>query len=396
MTKKTAGRTRWPVFLTRSSGRAPIAIFHRGAIVASILIGLSVPAIGQVRIRDITTIEGVRTNQLTGLGLVSGLAGTGGRSPITRQLALNFQQRYGLRADSLQRLNAPNDTKQRTDNLSVVAVTAQLPVFAKPGSKIDVVVSAWDDAKSLLGGELQLTPLSGPDGCVYAVAQGPVSVGGFSFEGQAANVQQNHPTTGRIPGGGIVEEIVPFSLGTMGHVRLLLNHADFVTANRIVDAINQGFPGVASSEDSGTIKLLVPPEYMHDVMGFVSQIQSLTVVPDTPAKVVINERTGTVVVGQQVRISAVAITHANLTVLTTETPQVSQPAPLSQGTTVVVPRSTVDVVQEKRPMYVLPSNASVGELAAALNVLGVTPRDLSAIFQQLHASGALHAELQFQ
>jgi flagellar P-ring protein FlgI len=350
----------------------------------------------QVRIKDITSVEGVRTNQLTGLGLVSGLAGTGGRSPITRQLALNFQQRYGLRADSLQRLNAANDTKQKTDNLSVVAVTAQLPVFAKEGSTIDVTVSAWDDAKSLLGGTLMLTPLSGADGCVYAVAQGPISVGGFSFDGQAASVQQNHPTTGRITGGAIVEEAVPYTLGTLGHIRLLLNQADFVTANRVADAINQVFPGVAANDDSGTIKLLIPPEYTHDAIGFLSQVQSLPVQPDTPARVVINERTGTVVVGQQVRISAVAITHANLTVLTTETPQVSQPAPLSQGVTTVVPRSTVDVVQEKRPMYVLPANASVGDLAAALNVLGVTPRDLSAIFQQLHAAGALHAELQFQ
>ncbi len=357
---------------------------------------LSNASFGQVRIRDITSVEGVRTNQLTGLGLVAGLAGTGGKTPTTRQFALDLQQRFGLRADPLQRLAIANDTKQKTDNLSVVAVTAMLPVYAKEGSKIDVTVSAWDDAKSLLGGTLITTPLSGVDGCVYAVAQGPISVGGFSFDGQAGNVRQNHPTTGRIPGGAIVEEVVPFDLGALGHLRLLLNDSDFVTANRITEAINLAYPGVASNSDSGTIMLLIPPEFVGDPTGFLSHVQSLPVQPDTPARVVINERTGTVVVGQQVHISAVAITHANLTVLTSETPQVSQPAPFSQGVTTVVPRTTVDVVQEKRPMYLLPSNASVGELAAALNVLGVTPRDLSAIFQQLHAAGALHAELQFQ
>lgn len=376
----------------RSSGRNRrwlIATWIASTLVAT-------TTFGQVRIKDITSIEGVRNNQLTGLGLVTGLAGTGGRSPITRQLALNLVQRYGLRADPLQRLAVLTDTKQKTDSLSVVTVTAHLPVFAKMGSNVDVTVATFDDAKSLLGGNLMTTPLYGVDGCVYAVAQGPISVGGFSFDGQAANVRQNHPTTGRIPMGAIVEEVVPFDLGALGYARLLLNTSDFVTANRIVDAINTVYPGVASLDDSGTVKILFPPEYMHDPTGFLAQVQTIPVQPDTPARVVINERTGTVVVGQHVRISAVAITHANLTVLTTETPQVSQPAPFSQGQTVVVPRSTVDVIQEKRPMVVLPTSASVGDLAQALNALGVTPRDLSAIFQQLHASGSLHGELSFQ
>ncbi len=362
-------------------------------------LGLSGSACAQVRIKDLTTIEGVRTNQLTGVGLVTGLNGTGGTSPITREFAANLVQRFGVRIGPVGRLTIPTNTKQRTDNVSVVLVTADLPVFAKPGSRIDVTVSTYDDAESIQGGVLVLTPLEGADGLVYAVASGPVSVGGgFTFGGDAATVQKNHPTTGRIPNGATVERVVPIpEFAACGHIRLLLRQDDFSNAvSQIALAINQFFPGTASAVDAGTVRVLVPPDYQFDHISFISDVRSITVHPDVNAKVVINERTGTLIVGEHVRISPVAITHANLAVTTGETPEVAQPAPFSRGVTAVVPRTQLDVIEDRQPMHVIPGTSTVGDLAAALNVLGVTPRDLSAIFQQLSAAGALHAEVKIQ
>lgn len=346
-----------------------------------------------VRIKDIADVEGVRINQLTGMGLVTGLNGTGGQTPITREFSADLLQNFGIRLDPTTRLLLRDDTRLKTKNVSVVTVTAELPPFARNGARIDVWVSAFDDAKSLQGGSLIMTPLYGADGAVHAVAAGPISVGGFTFSGDAASVQQNHPTTGKVANGATVECEVPFRLGTSGTTKFLLRQSDFMTSQRIADQINAKYPGTAVSLDSGTVEVLIPEQERYDVVRFLSQIGNLPVEPDMRARVVINERTGTVVVGGAVRISRVALTHANLSIVTAEAPVVSQPAPFSDGETVVVPRTRLDVFDGKRPMQVFEDTVTVGDLAAALNALGVTPRDLSSIFQQLHAAGALHAEL---
>lgn len=349
-----------------------------------------------VRIKDITHVHGDRNNQLVGLGLVTGLNGTGGNSPVTRQFALNMEQRLGLRSDPATRARLDFDTTRKTDNLSVVIVTANLPSFAKDGSEIDVTVAAYDDASSLQGGILVRTPLYGVDGEVYAVASGPVSIGGFSFSGTAGSVQQNHPTSGRIVGGGTIEKETCTPIGLDGMVRLILKSPDYETARRMVEAINMVAVNSARVIDPSTIEATVPPNYYGKPSDWIGRIGSLEVHPDVPARVVINERTGTVVIGENVRISRVLITHSNLTVITTETPQVSQPAPFSEGQTAVVPRTEIDVTEDGIAVTEVKPNVTVGDLAFALNTLGVAPRDLSSIFQQLKESGALHAELEFK
>jgi flagellar P-ring protein precursor FlgI len=364
----------------------------------SLVVWLTVSNLGhgaEVRIRDITHVEGIRSNQLVGMGLVTGLQGTGSKSPVTRKFALNFMQRFGMRIDPFVQANLENDTRQKTDNLSVVTVTAELPPFARPGSTLDVTVATFDDAASLQGGTLIMTPLFGADGEVYAVASGPVSLGGFSFGGEAARLQKNHPTTGRIPNGAIVELETFTQVDQGGVVRLLLNQPDFETARRIANSINRRYPLRAHPLDAATV-CISTLAIEEPVTEFMANIGQLKVTPDVPARVVINERTGTVIVGHQVRLSAVLITHANLTISAAESPQVSQPAPFSEGETTIVPRTTIDAFEDIRPLTPLPDTASVGDLAVVLNALGVTPRDLSAIFQQLKESGALHAELEFK
>ncbi len=349
-----------------------------------------------VRIKDITHVQGDRDNQLVGLGLVSGLNGTGGESPVTRQFALNLEQRLGLRSDPGTRARLDFDTTRKTDNLSVVVVTANLPAFAREGSEIDVTVAAYDDASSLQGGILVRTPLYGVDGEVYAVASGPVSVGGFSFSGEAGSVQQNHPTSGRIVFGATIEKETCTPIELNGHVRLVLKSPDFETARRIVEVINAISVGAARVIDPSTIETTIPTDYLGKTSDWIGRIGSLEVEPDVPARVIINERTGTVVIGENVRLSRVLITHSNLTVITVETPQVSQPAPFSEGETVVVPRTDIDVVEDGIAVTEVEPNVTVADLAFALNTLGVAPRDLSSIFQQLKESGALHADLQFK
>ena len=374
------------------------ALTSRWPVAIAIMVALHLAASchGEVRIKDITNVAGVRTNQLVGMGLVTGLNGTGGKNPETRQFALNMLQRFGLRADPTIRAQLRNDSKLKTNSLSVVVVTAELPAFAKKGSTIDVTVSTFDDATSLQGGQLIMTPLVGVNDEVYAVAAGAVSIGGFSFEGQAGSVQKNHPTTGRLAGGATVEKETCTPVGEDGFVRLLLQEADYETASRIGQAINIVYPESARVTDAATVKVLVPAQHQFDVPSFLSLIGQLPVRPEVKAKVVINERTGTVVIGAKVKLSPVLITHANLAVITAETPVVSQPAPFSDGETVVVPRTDLEVIEEKRPVSVIDETATVGDLAQALNSLGVTPRDLSSIFQQLKAAGALHAELEFK
>ena len=348
-----------------------------------------------VRIKDITDLEGQRINTITGLGLVTGLAGTGGTSPVTREVAANILPRLGVRTDPLVRAVLRDDTRQRTDNLSVVLVSADLTTTAKPGQHVDAMVSAYDDAESLQGGILVMTPLLGVDGEVYATAAGPISLGGFSFSGDAATVQKNHPTSGRIPNGAVVEKSVPIVNADPSCHNLLLREPDLETAQRIAHSINELAPGTARVLDAGTVRVATPVPAEQRIT-FLALIGSQYVSPDTVARVIINERTGTVVIGENVTLSQVAVTHANLSVITGESPEVSQPLPYSRGKTAVVPRTELEVTEESQPIQVFPPAATVGDLAQALNALGVTPRDLSSIFQLLKESGALHAKLEFK
>ena len=350
----------------------------------------------QVRIKDISTFAGVRSNRLEGIGLVVGLNGTGGKAPFTRQVFVNAIQRFGMRFDAQQRLNLVNDALQKTENMAVVAVSAKLPPFARVGSHLDVKVSSMDDSTSLVGGELLSTTLYGIDDKPYATASGNVNVGGFVAEGAGASVQKNHPTAGIITNGAIVEESLGDVLGKNGHFRLVLQHHDPETARRVTEAINAAFPLTARTIDPRTIDVSTPGDRQADFTGFIADVGQIKVQPDHRARVVINARTGTVIFGHNVRVSKVVISHGNLSVATLEQPLVSQPEPFSDGVTTVVPNTQIDVVEDNPDLSVVDSSATVGDLATALNALGVTPRDLGVVFQHLHKAGALHAELEFE
>ena len=369
-----------------------------GLVLACAGVSAALAAGTEVRIKDITSVEGDRVNQLTGLGLVTGLAGTGGQTPVTRTALMHYLQRNGFRFPELLRETLRNDTRDRTDNLSVVSVIAELPPGRRKGEQIDVIVSTIDDAESLQGGVLLYTPLTAVNNEVYAVAQGPLTVGGFSFSGNAASVQKNHPTTGRIPNGATIEQETCSTVGQDGRVGLLLKHADYETARRIAAAINERFPDVATQYGASAVDLQIPLDYQLDPDGFVGLVGELNVIPDVPAVVVINERTGTVIIGEKVKLSQVLITHANLAIMTSESPVASQPLPFAPfgAETEVLDRTQIEAVEEERPVTIIEEQASVGDLAQALNALGVTPRDLSSIFQMLKESGALHAELQIK
>jgi len=364
-------------------------------LTVALLAGLpSALATPPVRVKDITELRGEHTNKLTGYGLVTGLNGTGGSSPLTKRLAILGLQNLGLRGDPRILANI-QQAQEKTDNLSVVVVSAEIPPHAKRQQRVDVVVSAYDDAESLQGGMLMQTLLTGVDGTVYAIAGGQVSVDGGIFGGAAATVTKNHPTRGRIPNGAVIEEEIPTNVFHDQQFELLLREPDYETATRIAREINKTTGGLASVVNPATIAVQMPIDALAEPYGFVAACQQLTVEPDTVARVVINENTGTVVVGQNVRLSGVAITHGNIIVSTVETPGVSQPAPFSEGETVVVPNTTVDVTEQEAVLNVIEDSATIGDIAASLNALGVSPRDLSAIFQALKTSGALHAELHF-
>jgi flagellar P-ring protein precursor FlgI len=344
------------------------------------------------RLKDIASIGGVRPNQLIGYGLVVGLDGSGDRGrgsggrDFTVQSLVSMLERMGITVD-------PRDVKVR--NVAAAMVTAQLPPFARPGSQIDVTVSSMGDAKSLQGGTLLLTPLRGVDGAVYAVAQGPISLGGFTASGAGARVQKNHPTVGLIPGGATVERSINVNLAGRDQVTISLHRPDFTTAQRIAQRINSTAASeIAQPIDSGTIAVAVPPTWMDNVVNFVASLESLEIAPDTIAKVVLDERTGTVVMGENVRIATVAVSHGNLSIQVREQPAVSQPLPFSGGQTTIVPDTQITVEEEQRRLFVLEGGATIGELARALNAIGVTPRDLIAIFQAIKAAGALHATLE--
>jgi flagellar P-ring protein FlgI len=344
---------------------------------------------GAVRIKDLADINGVRENQLVGYGLVVGLDGTGDgkKSLFTVQSMVSMLEKMGVTIN-------PNDIA--VANVAAVMVTAALPPFAKSGNRIDVLVSSIGDAKNLQGGTLLMTPLKAANGRIYAVAQGPVSTGGFQATGAGAGVQKNFPTVGRVVGGALVEREIELDLNSRRNLTLSIRDPDFTTAMRMTNAINGLFyDHIAEARDAGTVRIKVPMAYLGNIVGLVSMIEKLDVNPDMGAKVVINERTGTVVMGENVRISTVAIAHGNLSIVIKESPQVSQPLPFSEGgQTVVTPNSDVTVEEEAKQLVLMQAGASIGDVVGALNALGVSPRDLIAIFQAIKAAGALQAELE--
>lgn len=349
------------------------------------------PADAQPRIKDIADVEGVRDNQLIGYGLVVGLNGTGdtlNNSPFTRQSLQAMIERFGVN------IQGQNLT---TDNTAAVLVTAVLPPFARQGSRVDVQVSSIADSGSLQGGTLLVTPLMAADGEVYAVAQGNVAVGGFTAQGAGATVTRGVPTSGRIPSGAIIEREIAWDIADQRVLQLALRNPDFTTAQRMANAINS-FLGLeaAFAGDPGTVTLTVPPYRLGDVVGLMTDIEQLRVTPDQIARVVIDEQNGVIVMGENVRISTVAIAQGNLTIRVTETPQVSQPSPFAElGETVVVPRTTIDVDEDKdRQLVILNEGITLRELVEGLNALGVGPRDMITILQSIKAAGALQAEIE--
>jgi flagellar P-ring protein precursor FlgI len=351
--------------------------------------GIAMPAHAASRVKDLANVEGVRQNQLIGYGLVVGLNGTGdtiNNSPFTKQSLTAMLERLGV--------NIRGQTL-RTGNVAAVMVTSNLPAFSTQGTRIDVTVSALGDAKSLQGGTLLVTPLLGADGNVYAVAQGSLAIGGFQAEGDAAKIVRGVPTVGRISNGAIIEREIDFALNRLNQVRLALRNADFTTAKRIASAIND-YLGTPTAEplDPSTVQLSVPQQYQGNVVAMLTEIEQLQIEPDLPAKIIIDERSGIIVMGRDVRVSMVAVAQGNLTVTISEAPQVSQPAPLSRGRTVTVPRSRVGVQEDGRKLALVSDGVSLQQLVDGLNALGVGPRDLIAILQAIKASGAIQADIE--
>ncbi|MCR5876012.1 flagellar basal body P-ring protein FlgI [Phenylobacterium sp. J426] len=355
---------------------------------ATALVATAQPALAKSRIKDIVEFEGVRENMLVGYGIVVGLNGTGDalrNAPFTKQSLEAMLERLGVNT---------RDAQLNTKNVAAVMVTAKLPPFAATGSQIDVSVSALGDAKSLQGGSLLVTPLMGADGRAYAVAQGTVQTGSISASGASgSSVSKGVPTAGRIASGAVVELETGFQLASMGQMRMTLRNPDFTTAKRVADVINARYPGSAIAENP-TIVSLRPAG--GDLMSFMAQVENLAVEPDSPAKVVIDEVAGVIVMGENVRVSTVAIQQGNLTITVREQPAVSQPAPFARtGNTAVVPQTDVSVDEERgRQFLTVRSGASLATLVAGLNALGVTPRDMISILQTIRAAGALQAEIE--
>ncbi|MGI6092365.1 MAG: flagellar basal body P-ring protein FlgI [Negativicutes bacterium] len=345
------------------------------------------PAAVSTRIKDIAKVQGVRANQLIGYGLVVGLAGTGDstKNIQTMQSISNMLSGFGVTvtADQLE-----------SKNVAAVIVTAQLPPFVKSGDTIDITISSLGDAKSLQGGTLLQTPLKAGNGQIYAVAQGAVSTGGFSAGRGGSRQQKNFPTVGTTPNGAIVERDVAVELASNGTIRFALAQPDFTTASRISEAINSHFGYLATPLDPGTVEVAIPLVYRNELVNFVAAIEELPVVPDNIAKVIINERTGTIVMGSNVTIDEIAVAQGGLSVKISKSYDVSQPPPFSGGDTVVVPETKVEVNEEEAYVMTLPATANVGDVVNALNAIGATPREIISILQAMKAAGALHAELQ--
>jgi flagellar P-ring protein FlgI len=349
----------------------------------------TVPSGAGSRIKDLVNIEGVRENQLIGYGLVVGLNRTGdflNNIPFTKQSLQAMLERLGVNIRG-QTIN--------TGNVAAVMVTANLPPFGTQGTPIDVTVSALGDAKSLQGGTLLVTPLLGADGNVYAVAQGSIAISGFQAEGEAAKIVRGVPTVGRITNGAIIEREIEFQLNRLNTVKLALRNPDFTTAKRIAAAIND-FIGAPTAEplDPSTVEIGIPHKYQGNVIALLTEIEQLQVVPDLGARIVIDERSGVIVMGREVRVSTVAVAQGNLTVTISETPQVSQPAPLTRGQTRVVPRTRVGVQEDGKKLALVSEGVSLQQVVDGLNALGIGPRDLIAILQAIKASGAIQADIE--
>lgn len=343
------------------------------------------------RIKDIVSFEGVRDNLLVGYGLVVGLNGTGdtlNNSPFTQRSVTAMLERLGVQV---------RNSTMNTENIAAVMVTATLPPFSNQGSRIDVSISSLGDASSLKGGTLVVTPLMGADGEVYAVAQGTVSIGGFTAQGAGGSVTQNIPTGGRITGGAIVERELPFELADLTEIRMALRNPDFTTSRRIAAAINNHLnKNSAYAENNSSVKMMIPEDFEGNIVDLVTDIEQLYVEPDQMARVIIDERSGVIVMGQEVRISTIAIAQGNLTISINETPQVSQPQAFAeQGETVVVPRTDIEVTDgDDKRMAVLNGGVTLQSLVESLNELGIGPRDIITILQSIKAAGALQAEIE--
>lgn len=374
----------------RAAGLAVVWAAALAAILAATGVAAAESTTGPVvRLKDVARIVNDRPNQLTGLGLVVGLEGTGDSAGTMAnvQMVANALANYGVTVSASQ---------LRVRNVAAVMLTAELPAFARSGDRVDVTASSFGDAKSLQGGVLLLAPLRGVDGQVYAVAQGPVSIGGFNASAGGSRVQKNHPTVGLIPGGALVEREVPNAVAT-DLLTLVLHQPDFTTAARLAEAINRAFtPETARAVDKGTVTVTVPVAYEARPVEFLAALSDLAVQPDVVAKVVVNERTGTIVMGEHVTISPVAVAHGSLSIRITAGAEVSQPPPFSPGQTVVTPQTKITAGEPPARFTTLGGSgaSSVADLVKALNALGATPRDVVAILQAIKQAGALHGELE--
>ncbi len=347
----------------------------------------SAPRGEAVRIKDIASFSGVRDNQLIGYGLVVGLGGTGDKtsSTFTMRSMVNMLERMGVSVDMRQ---------MKPKNVAAVMVTAKMPVSAKPGTRLDVTVSSLGDATSLLGGVLLQTPLTGVDGKIYGLAQGSLTLGGFTIEGEAASATKNVTTVGMIPGGALVERSVPFEFNDQDKLTLHLRQPDFSTSMQIAERLNAAMGGqFANATDGASVDINVPNEYRGNLVPLMASVENIEITPDSPAKVVVDEKTGTVVLGRDVRISKAAVAHGNLSVLITEYQDVSQPGPFSTGSTVVTPQTEINVNEQNRRLMMV-EGATLQELVDGLNAIGATPRDLITILRTLKTAGALHADLE--
>lgn len=370
----------------KSTIRLGLRWIRSAAVVLFLTIGIH--AANAARLKDIADVEGVRGNQLFGYGVVIGLNGTGdgNKADFTTKSLSNLLERVGLSVSA---------ADIRVKNVAAVMVTSTLPAFVRPGSRIDITVSSLGDAKSLQGGTLVMTPLKGADGNVYAVAQGPLVVGGFSVSSGGDSAIKNHPTVGMISNGAIVERGIPFDLFQSQRVRIVLRDPDFTTMTRVVSEINQslGKP-LASAVDSAAVEIPLVAEYAANPIQFVARLEQLRIQQDLPAKVIVNEKTGTIVIGESVTINRVALSHGSLSITVRSETQVSQPQPLSQGgETAVVTNADVQVGEDEGGLNIVGGQLTLGELVDALNALGATPRDLISIFEALQRAGALQAEL---
>ncbi len=339
------------------------------------------------RIKDIAKVQGVRSNQLIGYGLVVGLNGSGDSNKTleTIQSVANMLKEFGVAIDS---------SSLKTKNVAAVMVTANLPPFAREGDTIDITVSSMGDAKSVQGGTLLQTPLRAGNGTVYAVAQGAVSTGGFSAGNGGSSTQRNFPTVGTTPNGAIIERSVEDDIGTNGSLSLSLARADFTTAARVAQAINAQYGSIAKASNPGRIDISIPAYYRNNVVGFVADLEGLSITPDNAARVVVNERTGTIVMGGNVSVDELAITQGGLSISIQKTEGADQPAPFSPGSTIITKNTSVKAKEDKANSIVLPATANVSDIVGALNAVGATPRDIISILQAMKASGALHAELE--